>query len=73
MFLEKFCECRNRDIEGIVAIMLVDSRKLGSRGYAPGFLEFSKERLGLGVDCVNQRRKGSSGGVVEKSTFLEKK
>lgn len=71
MLFEEFREGRNRNIEGVVTIMLLDSRELGSSGYPSGLLEMFESWLGFGVDCVRKWFEGVLGSIVKESALLE--
>jgi hypothetical protein len=71
MFLEEFCEGWHRNIEGVIAIVLMDSIQFGFRGYSLRFLEMLEEGFRIGVDRVGQRFEGIRLGIVKKSAFLE--
>jgi hypothetical protein len=47
VLLEELRECRNGNIESIVAIVLMESGELGRGGYASGLLEVFEKRLWL--------------------------
>jgi hypothetical protein len=71
VFLEEFRESRDRDIEGIVAIMQMGAVEFGLGGNTSRFLEVIEKRLGLSIDRVCERFEGVVRGIVEESTFLE--
>jgi hypothetical protein len=71
VFLEEFGEGWNRNVKGVVTIVLMYSRKLGSRGYASGLLKVSEKRFGLRIDSVGQRLEGICFRIVEESALLE--
>jgi hypothetical protein len=71
MFLEEFREGWHWNIEGVIAIVLMDSIQLGFRGYSLRFLEMLEERFRIGINRVGQRFEGIRLGIVKKSAFLE--
>ena len=71
MLLKEFGEGGYRDIEGIIAIVLMDSGQLGRGGYTSGFLEVFQKRFGIGIDSVSQRLEGALFGIIEESALLE--
>ena len=73
MFLEKFGERGNWNVECVISIMLLNTGLLGNGGNSSRFLKVLNERFWLGVDGVYEGREGVLGRIVEKSAFLEKK
>ena len=73
MLLEELGERRNRDVEGIGTVVLLQFLDLRSIGKALGLLKGVDSRLWLGVDSVAQGRECLLIGVIQETTFLEEK
>jgi hypothetical protein len=71
MLLEELGEGRDRDIEGIRAIVLLEALQLLSRLDTARLLEVADKRFRVGVKDVRQRGKRTRLGVVEETALLE--
>lgn len=71
MLLEELSEGRDRNIEGIGSVMLLDSRYLGLLLQTAGGLEMANAGLWLDIDVILECTEGVQFGVVEEATLLE--
>lgn len=71
MFLEELRKGRNRDIEGVAAIVLLQARQLSLGLDALGLLESLEPGLGVGVDGIGERAERLLLGIVEEAALLE--
>jgi hypothetical protein len=54
MLFEEFRECRDRNVESVCTIVLLDAGQLGLLVDASACLEFANGGLGLGVDGISE-------------------
>lgn len=71
MLFEEFCKCRDRDIESVCAIMLLDTGQLGLLVDTLGGLELANGRLRLTIDGIGEGLKGLGIRIIEETAFLE--
>lgn len=71
MFLEQLGEGRDRNIERVVAIVLLDPIYFGGRSETLGLLEGLELGLGFGVEGVGERGEGALLSIVEEAALLE--
>lgn len=71
MLLEEFRECRNRDIEGVGAIVLFQSLQLCGIVDALGLLEGIDKRLRLGVNGIVEGGEGLLLRMVQEAALLK--
>lgn len=71
MFLEEFCEGRNRDVEGVATIVLFQFLEFCGLCDAPRLLERLDGRLWFRVDGIVEGSEALLVGMVQESALLE--
>ena len=71
MLFPKFREGGDRNIKGVVSIMLMYAIQVALLRYALRLLEGLDGRSGLVIDVIGEGGKALLFGAVEKATFLE--
>lgn len=71
MLFEEFCKCRDRNIESVFTIVLLDAGQLGLLIDASAGLELANDGLGFGIDGIVEAAEGIGVRIVEEAAFLE--
>lgn len=71
MFLEELCKCRDRNVESVCTIVLLNAGQLGLLVDASAGLKLANGGLGLGVDGILEAAEGFGIRIVEETAFLE--